>query len=156
MNSNNLTATLTIRTPIGPICLTAQGEKLVCCVFGARLTESCSSSEFLHAVASTLRSYFRGNDGLKCVSLELTGTSFQLNVWNELRRIGFGNTASYGEIARRIGKPTAFRAVAQACAANKLCLFIPCHRVIAANGLGGYSAGIEKKRFLLDLENPRP
>ncbi|HTC18529.1 MAG TPA: bifunctional DNA-binding transcriptional regulator/O6-methylguanine-DNA methyltransferase Ada [Stellaceae bacterium] len=85
--------------------------------------------------------------------LDLRGTAFQLRVWQELRRIKLGKTASYGEIARRIGKPKAVRAVARACAANAVAVAIPCHRVVRKNGdPGGYRWGVERKRALLARE----
>lgn len=81
------------------------------------------------------------------------GTPFQRKVWKELLRIPSGTTISYAELARRIGKPTAMRAVAQACARNPLPVVIPCHRVIRSDGsLGGYSGGRRRKRQLLTLE----
>jgi AraC family transcriptional regulator of adaptative response/methylated-DNA-[protein]-cysteine methyltransferase len=85
--------------------------------------------------------------------LDLRGTAFQLHVWQALRRIKPGETASYGEIARRIGKPRSARAVARACAANPVAVAIPCHRVVKMNGdPGGYRWGVERKRVLLKRE----
>ncbi len=85
--------------------------------------------------------------------LDMRGSAFQQRVWQELRNIPAGETASYSEIARRIGSPEAVRAVASACAANKLAVVIPCHRVIRQDGqLSGYRWGIERKRALLDRE----
>ena len=76
-----------------------------------------------------------------------------MRVWEELRRIPHGQTVSYSELATRIGKPTAVRAVARACATNPVAILIPCHRVIRQNGeLGGYGGGIERKRTLLEKE----
>lgn len=87
------------------------------------------------------------------VPLDLRGTDFQLDVWAALRDIPAGETASYTEIAERIGRPKAVRAVAQACAANALALIIPCHRVVRRDGsLSGYRWGIERKRILLERE----
>lgn len=86
--------------------------------------------------------------------LDPNGTPFELRVWAALREIPAGETVSYGEIARRIGSPNAVRAVARACAANRLAVAIPCHRVIGANGsLTGYRWGIERKRALLARES---
>lgn len=86
--------------------------------------------------------------------LDIRGTAFQLRVWKELQKIPAGLTRSYGEIARRIGRPTATRAVARACGANPACIVIPCHRVVGADGgLGGYHWGVERKRALLDREH---
>lgn len=88
--------------------------------------------------------------------IHLTGTPFQQSVWKELLKIPFGETRSYLEIAKSLNKPSAFRAVAQANAANILPLVVPCHRVINSNGeLGGYNGGIARKRWLLQLEKKR-
>ena len=87
------------------------------------------------------------------LQLDVDGTPFQRKVWRALRRIPAGATASYAEIARRVGSPKAVRAVAQACAANALAVAIPCHRVVRSDGsLSGYRWGVERKRRLLDLE----
>ena len=87
------------------------------------------------------------------LTLDPRGTPFQLRVWQELRRIPWGQTISYGELARRVGNPKASRAVGQANAVNPIPLIIPCHRVIAADGsLGGYSSGLDRKRWLLRHE----
>ncbi|MBF6030932.1 bifunctional DNA-binding transcriptional regulator/O6-methylguanine-DNA methyltransferase Ada [Pseudomonas sp. P115] len=85
--------------------------------------------------------------------LDLRGTAFQQRVWQALREIPLGSTASYGQIAELIGAPTSFRAVAQACGANSLAVAIPCHRVVRSNGdLSGYRWGVERKRQLLERE----
>ena len=85
--------------------------------------------------------------------LDIRGTAFQQRVWQALRAIPAGATASYAEIARRIGAPKAVRAVAQACAANALAVAIPCHRVVRTDGsLSGYRWGVARKRALLARE----
>lgn len=85
--------------------------------------------------------------------LDVRGTAFQQRVWQALREIPAGSTASYMDIAKRIGAPNAVRAVAQACAANALAVAIPCHRVVRHDGtLSGYRWGVERKRVLLDRE----
>jgi len=85
--------------------------------------------------------------------LDIRGTAFQARVWRALRKIPLGKTASYTEIAAALGQPKAVRAVAQACAANKLALIVPCHRVIRSDGeLGGYRWGLERKQALLARE----
>ncbi|MNP08226.1 Bifunctional transcriptional activator/DNA repair enzyme Ada [compost metagenome] len=87
--------------------------------------------------------------------LDVRGTAFQERVWQALRDIPFGSTASYADIAQRIGNPKAVRAVAQACGANNLAVAIPCHRVVRSDGnLSGYRWGVERKRQLLEREKP--
>ena len=84
------------------------------------------------------------------------GTEFQCTVWSALRRVPRGQAASYGALARALGRPKAARAVGGAVGANPILLFIPCHRVLASNGaLGGFSAGLDLKRRLLALEGIR-
>ena len=88
--------------------------------------------------------------------LDVRGTAFQLRVWEELRRIPFGQTRTYGEVARAVGQPGAARAVGSACGRNPVPLVIPCHRVVRGSGeLGGYGLGIERKRKLLEQEKRR-
>ena len=85
------------------------------------------------------------------------GTTFQQSVWQALRQIRFGQTRSYGEIARAIGKPKALRAVGGACGANPIPVLVPCHRVLAANQkIGGFSGGLDWKRRLLEREGVQP
>ena len=97
--------------------------------------------------------YFRGGRALFDLPVAPVGTGFQLQVWEELRRIRYGATISYAELARRIGAPRGVRAVAQANARNRIAIAIPCHRVIGADGsLTGYAAGTARKRALLELE----
>ena len=100
-----------------------------------------------------LEEYFKGNRKEFTIKLSLKGTDFQKKVWNELMNIPYGETRSYKEIAVKIGKPTAARAVGMANNKNKILIIIPCHRVIGQNGaLVGYGAGINMKKYLLDLE----
>ncbi len=108
----------------------------------------------LEAAKQELNAYLQGDPSdFSGLPLDLHGTPFQLRVWQELRRIPWGQAISYKELARRIGKPKAFRAVGQANGANPIPLIIPCHRVISADGgLGGYSSGLDRKRWLLRHE----
>ncbi|HEY5732794.1 MAG TPA: methylated-DNA--[protein]-cysteine S-methyltransferase, partial [Methyloceanibacter sp.] len=88
--------------------------------------------------------------------LDVRGTAFQHRVWEALRRIPVGSTASYSEIAKKIGAPQAVRAVARACATNRIAVAIPCHRVVRSDGgLSGYRGGVERKRALLAKEAKR-
>ena len=107
------------------------------------------SLRWLRRVAEWIASPRRDLD----LPLDIRGTAFQRRVWRELRRIPAGRTASYGEVARRIGKPGSARAVARACASNPLALAVPCHRVIRSDGgSGGYRGGVARKRALLERE----
>ena len=108
----------------------------------------------LPAVARILQRYFAGElAALDEVAVELNGTPFQKNVWQALRRIPAGATISYAELARRIGEPTAVRAVGAANGANPVAVIVPCHRVIGANGtLTGYGGGLDRKQWLLSHE----
>ena len=85
--------------------------------------------------------------------LDIRGTNFQLKVWTELGRIPLGETRSYSELAKIVGSPRAYRAVANACASNPVPLILPCHRVVRSDGtLGGYGLGVSRKRDLLEIE----
>lgn len=107
----------------------------------------------MHAWVREIVKMIAGGEPTHDVPLDIRGTAFQMRVWKELRRIPAGVTRSYGEIARRIGRPTASRAVARACATNPVCVVVPCHRVVAGDGgLGGYHWGVERKQQLLDRE----
>ncbi len=107
-------------------------------------------------VTEQLREYFAGlrqDFSLRSASLAPRGSRFQQAVWLELQSIPYGHTLSYGELARRIGRPAAARAVGLANGRNPLSILIPCHRVIGANGsLTGYGGGLQRKQYLLSLE----
>ena len=143
----------TIETPLGVMRAEADENALVLLEFDAAPVGESTSNAILEKIRAELTEYFAGKRNDFTVEMSPAGTEFQKRVWAELRRIPHGKTISYEELAHRIGKPTAQRAVAQANGANPICILIPCHRVIAKNGrLGGYSSGLERKRFLLGLE----
>lgn len=103
-----------------------------------------------------LEEYFAGERKEFTISVAKIGTEFQLAAWEQLLTIPYGETRSYKKQAERIGKPTAIRAVANANGHNRIAIIIPCHRVIGENGdLTGYSGGLDRKRFLLNLEKGR-
>lgn len=105
------------------------------------------------AVITQLREYFSGTRSAFDLPLAPRGTAFQLAVWKALREIPYGETISYGELARRIGRPSASRAVGAANGANPLPIVVPCHRVIGSTGkLTGFGGGLETKAALLALE----
>lgn len=105
------------------------------------------------SIQQELKAYFQGNFKTFQTPIYLEGTPFQQKVWTELRKIPFGKTKSYKEIASAIKNPLACRAVGHANGSNQFVILIPCHRVIAADGsLGGYSSGLERKKWLLQHE----
>jgi len=107
----------------------------------------------LHAWAAALLNHMRGKDLNSALPLDIRATAFQRRVWTYLQSIPFGKTKSYGEVAEGIGRPTAVRAVARACATNPVAVEIPCHRVVREDGsMGGYRWGIERKKVLLEME----
>ena len=111
------------------------------------------ASAVIERAAAQLDEFFSGERREFDVPLLSIGTDFQKKVWNELLKIPYGKTVSYGELARRIGVPKAVRAVAAANGANAVSIFIPCHRVIGGDGsLTGYAGGLAVKKLLLDLE----
>lgn len=104
-----------------------------------------------------LQRYLAGHGPWPQLPVDLAGTSFQRRVWQALRAIPAGETRSYQQVAVAIGSPTAARAVARACATNRVAVVVPCHRVIGHNGqLRGYAGGLDRKRRLLALETHSP
>ncbi|WP_374034583.1 methylated-DNA--[protein]-cysteine S-methyltransferase [Bdellovibrio bacteriovorus] len=110
--------------------------------------------KILKQTETELTEYFKGQRQDFDVPLDVVGTEFQESVWRQLKKIPYGKTVSYTDIARRIKKEKAVRAVGTANGKNPICIIVPCHRVIAAGGgLGGYSGGLERKEALLRLES---
>lgn len=115
-----------------------------------------TETPLLKEAARQLESYFAGELKEFSLPLEPSGTDFMKQVWSALCEIPFGKTATYGEIAERIGRPKAARAVGLANNRNPIPIFIPCHRVIGADGsLTGYAGGLDMKKKLLDLEKQK-
>ncbi|MHA2245750.1 MAG: methylated-DNA--[protein]-cysteine S-methyltransferase [Candidatus Hodarchaeales archaeon] len=111
------------------------------------------SHPILDHLESELKEYFSGKIRDFSISLDLRGTSFETSVWNELLMIPYGETRSYGDIAKKLGNSSASRAVGRANGNNPVAIVVPCHRVIASNGkLHGYGGGLWRKEKLLDLE----
>lgn len=158
-------------TPFGPLVLTFSLKGLVSLEFPGEETPAPLAPAgagaavdpdppppavlaYLGEASSRLAECFSGAQAdFSSIPLDIAGTPFQLRVWQELTAIPWGSAISYGELARRLGRPGAARAVGQAVGANPIPIIIPCHRVIAANGsLGGYRGGPERKRRLLAHE----
>lgn len=149
----------TIESPLGQLLLLGDGQALrgLYMQEGRRpVTVSPGwkrDPDAFAVVATQLAEYFAGRRSGFDLRLELVGTPFQLRVWRALEGVGYGETLSYGELARRIGHPSAARAVGAANGANPISVVVPCHRLIGARGgLTGYAGGIENKRMLLELE----
>jgi methylated-DNA-[protein]-cysteine S-methyltransferase len=146
------------RTPLGEMQATVgrEGELLVLEFRKGRpAPEKLAAGDpaYCARVADQLAQYFEGSRRDFDLPLAPEGTDFQLAVWRELRRIPFGERVSYSEIARRIGRPDAVRAVGAANGANPIAIVIPCHRVVGSDGsLTGYGGGLPVKRWLLDHE----
>lgn len=111
------------------------------------------NNQILDSIEYELEQYFDGTLKQFTTDFMICGTEFQVSVWSQLRKINFGQTESYKNIAQQIYKPNAFRAVANANSLNALAIVMPCHRVVNSNGsLGGYAGGINRKKWLLQHE----
>jgi methylated-DNA-[protein]-cysteine S-methyltransferase len=151
---------LVMESPVGPMRLEADDEVLTSAMFVAHGTpitpEDQAVTPLLARARRQLRDYFAGELREFDLPVTVQGTDFQRRVWAELQAIPYGRTSSYGEIARRLGLPVgAARAVGTANGRNPIAIVVPCHRVIGAHGkLVGYAGGLDRKRFLLGLEQP--
>lgn len=158
-----------LETPLGPMVAGVHGERLCLLEFADRRTLESEIKDLekrfdniartgrspLHDLAELqLDAFFKGKLTKFNLDLEFPGSDFQQEVWKSLLAIPYGQTWSYGEQAASIGRTKAARAVARANGQNRLAIVIPCHRVIGADGsLTGYAGGLDRKRFLLDLES---
>jgi methylated-DNA-[protein]-cysteine S-methyltransferase len=149
-------------SPIGELLLVGDGHALHGLHMQEGRTAVAVDPEWRRAdepfadVRRQLSEYFDGERLDFDVPLAMAGTPFQRRVWDELREIPYGDTTTYGELARRLGRPSASRAVGLANGCNPVAVIVPCHRVIGSDGsLTGYGGGLERKRLLLDLEAAR-
>ena len=150
-----------LQSPIGPLLIAGDQDSVRRIYFPKNgkaakpdrgWIESCAGP--VAQAATQLREYFAGERTVFDLPVALEGTLFQRAVWRKLQEIPYGETISYGELASRIGKPKASRAVGSANGANRIPIVIPCHRVIAAGGkLGGFGGGLPVKEALLALES---
>jgi methylated-DNA-[protein]-cysteine S-methyltransferase len=154
-----------VASPIGPLTLVAAGRTLAGVYLDAQrhlpaivadagpASRDGPDAAPLAAAASQLAEYFAGQRTQFDLPIEMAGTDFQRRVWAALREIPYGETVSYGELARDLGKAAASRAVGLANGKNPVSIIVPCHRVVGSDGsLTGYGGGLDRKRFLLDLE----
>lgn len=138
---------------MGPLTLLGTEDALTRVLFGDAFWDAGDSVPVLEQAARELEEYFAGERRDFTVPLAAKGTAFQRLVWAEVLKIPYGTTATYGDIAARIGKPGAAVAVGQANSRNPITILIPCHRVIGANGkLVGYTGGMHIKKTLLAVE----
>ena len=147
-------AVASLESPIGPITLVAQGDKIVRVELGKKARAE-GSSKVLTEAKKQLDAYFSGKLERFSVPIEANGTEFQKSVWKEIAKIGFGRRISYGEIAAKIGKPAASRAVGAAVGSNPTPLLVGCHRVLGSTGkITGFTGakGIKTKAWLLNHE----
>ena len=155
-----------VDSPLGRM-LVAATEKGICAIqFGDSDTELAEGlkrefpfairkrdDESMLAWTNTVLSQLSGHKLNRSLPLDIQATAFQRRVWAHLQSLPFGTTQSYGQVAKAIGRPTAVRAVARACASNRIAIAIPCHRVVRGNGeMGGYRWGVQRKKRLLDIE----
>ena len=149
-----------IETPVGELFVVCDGDALVELQLPSAGPWRSLPDDYvlddaaLREVSAEIGAYFEGDLQEFSLALAPSGTPFQISVWSALCEIGYGETATYGDIAKSVGRPKASRAVGMANHVNPIALVVPCHRVIGANGsLTGYGGGLELKRSLLDLES---
>ncbi len=154
----------TMPSPVGELTLIASETGLVAVLWEnddptrVRLADVQDEADHpvLTRTAAQLAEYFAGERRSFDLPLDFRGTDFQKSVWAQLLAIPFGETRSYGEIARNLGNPTASRAIGAANGRNPISIIAPCHRVVGASGsLTGFAGGLETKAFLLKLEGPK-
>lgn len=147
----------TLTSPIGTLTVVVNGDgALTHILFDGQSPPAGAEPDAARCATATaqLREYFAGERTAFDLPLAPVGSEFQRMVWDQLRRMGYGDVTDYGSLGTRIGRPRAARAVGRANATNPIPIVIPCHRVIGANGsLTGYAGGMEAKRLLLDLES---
>jgi methylated-DNA-[protein]-cysteine S-methyltransferase len=148
-----------MESPIGELLLVGDGDTLSGLYMQDGRKPARIAADWKESAASfidvqqQLEEYFAGERTTFDISLVPEGAPFEREVWHALEEIPYGETVSYGEIARRVGQPTAARAVGTANGRNPIAVIVPCHRVIGADGsLTGYGGGLERKRLLLELE----
>ncbi|MCH7784156.1 MAG: methylated-DNA--[protein]-cysteine S-methyltransferase [Bacteroidetes bacterium] len=148
--------TIYLNTPVGTLEIKGDIDGLAFVNFiDPEESESKIISESLQNTVQQLSEYFEGNRINFKLKLNPEGTFFQKKVWQQIKDIPFGKTASYQDIANQLGDPKAIRAAASANGKNPIAIIIPCHRVIGSDGsLIGYAGGLHRKKWLLEHENP--
>lgn len=152
----NHDAVATMASPIGKIAIYALNNKVVFLQMGVKGVREMGTSSVLNKATKQLADYFAGKKKVLDFPVQVSGTDFQLAVWDQIANLGWGETATYADIAQAIGNPNAVRAVGGAVGANPVPLVIGCHRVLGASGrITGYSGGngIPTKEWLLHHED---
>lgn len=140
-------------SPAGIIEIGIQGQSIVTIKFANKKIDQSEETPLFNQCIRQLEEFFAGKRTEFSLPLSPEGTDFQKAVWDATSAIPYGETCSYGEVAKAIGRPLASRAVGTALGQNPLCIVVPCHRVLAANGgMGGFAWGLDAKKFLLDVE----
>ena len=143
-------------SPVGRIGLLKEDCHLILVSFTDPLLEGFKAKEDkknFKNIISQFEEYFYEGGKVFDIQFKILPTSFRSKVYQEMQKISYGKSVTYSELADKIGNPKAFRAVGTACGKNPLPIIIPCHRVKAKSGLGGFTGGLEIKRFLLNLES---
>lgn len=149
-------AEVVVDSPIGPILLRANEKSLLFLDFTKKKIDGKTNHPVLLKAKKELEEYFKGTLKKFTVTVDARGTEFQMKVWRELQKIPFGKTLSYGELAEKVGGKNYARAVGTAVGKNPMAIIIPCHRILASNGIGGFAGGLKIKRDLLKVENLFP
>lgn len=148
-----------IASPIGNLKIVANGDEITEISFcdNCKQIEISNNkrSEILTRCADEISAYFRGEISKFSVKFKIEGSDFEKSVYEALLKIPYGEVLTYKQLAKIINKPKAYRAVGNANAKNKIPIIIPCHRVVASNGIGGYSGGLWRKNRLLKLEKAK-
>jgi len=146
-----------LESPVGVLKIEANEDKILSVLFANDKKKNARQPQVLKDCLKQLKEYFYEGRKKFALPLELAGTEWQKKVWQELNNIPFGKNLSYTELADKLGGKNLARAVASACAQNKILFVIPCHRVIGAKGgLTGYRGGLKHKKWLLDFEKTTP
>jgi len=143
-----------IQTPVGLHEISADDTSITSVYFANEKTKKENPSSLTNLCATQLKDFFDGKRNDFTLPLRPAGTTFQIQVWNELQKIPFGKTISYKELAKRLGDEKKIRAAGTANGRNPIPIIIPCHRVIGSDGsLVGYGGGLDKKKWLLEFES---
>lgn len=150
--TSGLTFVSAMKTPLGWLEIEADDDALLKVHFVSHRPRATDENDLIREARKQLDEYFEGKRKAFKLPLRLQGTLFQKKVWSALAEIPYGELRSYGDLAKRIGHEGASRAVGSALGKNRLPILLPCHRIVAGNGIGGFTGGLRLKKFLLKHE----